>query len=77
MSEDILTQMRVVIEDVAKKDIPELTFETEFSDLPIDSLDMFTVIAALEDSSGRALSDDEFGQMETIGDMVRFFQGGK
>jgi acyl carrier protein len=58
---------------LAKADPTTLSLKTRISDLPIDSLDLFTVISELEDAFGGTVSDEEMGDMQTLGDIVAFF----
>lgn len=56
-------------------DLSAVTTATRLGDLPIDSLDLYTVIENLEDMTGQTLGDEAFGQMETVGDLLSFFFG--
>jgi len=60
---------------VASSDLSSVTPATQLGDLPIDSLDLYTVIENLEDMTGLTLEDEAFGQMETVGDLLAFFGG--
>ena len=46
---------------------------TKLSALPIDSLDLFSIIGSFEDRTGKSLSDEEFEEMKTVGDFLTFF----
>lgn len=61
------------ISRLAKTDPAMLSLETRIADLPIDSLDLFTVISEMEDAFGGTMSDEAMGAMETLGDIVAFF----
>lgn len=60
---------------VTSHDLSGVTVETKLGDLPIDSLDLYTVIENLEEASDGTLDDDAFEKMETVGDLVGYFFG--
>lgn len=64
-----------VIEKVAEESLPDASAGTEIDTLSIDSLDLFTVIGDLEEETGRSMSDDQMGEVATIGDLVQHFYG--
>lgn len=74
MANDAFTLATSIIARLSKTDPGALSMDTALSDLPIDSLDLYTVISELEDSLGGSVSDDELGEMTTLGDLVRHFQ---
>ena len=56
-------------------DISEITMDSKFSDLGIDSLDTVEMIMNLEDEVGCEIELDE--KVETVGDLVRFVESKK
>ena len=75
MTQTGVTQTKAIIEKVAEEDVPGMSAETTIESLPVDSLDLFTVIGELEEATGRKMSDEEMGDLETVGDLVRHFFG--
>lgn len=53
-------------------DISEITMESRFKDLGLDSLDTVEMLMNLEDKIGREIELDR--KVETIGDLVRFIE---
>lgn len=51
----------------------ELTGETKLSALGIDSLDLFSVVAFLEDKSGKKISDESYEKLEKVNDLIWYF----
>lgn len=56
-------------------DVSEITMESKFSDLGIDSLDTVEMIMNLEDKVGYEIELDQ--KVETVGDLVRFVESKK
>jgi acyl carrier protein len=56
-------------------DVSEITMDSKFSDLGIDSLDTVEMIMNLEDEVGYEIELDE--KVETVGDLVRFVESKK
>jgi acyl carrier protein len=73
MSEQALAEVQGIIEKVCKKDVSSITEETKIDDLPIDSLDLFTVIGELEDATKRSMEDDEMQALNNVGDLIHHF----
>ena len=66
-----------IVEQIAENtdfDPAELTRETDFQKLGIDSLDMVEMVMNLEDELGVEI-DLEGKKLETIGDLVDFIEG--
>lgn len=53
-------------------DVSEITMDTTFAALGIDSLDTVELLMNLEDSIGREIELDQ--KVETVGDLVRFVE---
>ncbi len=54
-------------------DVSEITRETTFQDLGIDSLDTVEMLMKLEDKIGVEVELDQ--KVETVGDLVTFIEG--
>lgn len=75
MKDEDIKQTVAILEKVAETDLPEAGPDTAISDLPIDSLDLYTVISDMEDLTGKSMDDDAMGSVATVGDLVRHFYG--
>ncbi len=53
-------------------DVSEITMESSFKDLGIDSLDTVEMLMDLEDRFGKEIELDR--KVETVGDLVRFIE---
>lgn len=53
-------------------DASEITMESNFKDLGIDSLDTVEMLMSLEDVIGQEIELDQ--KVETVGDLVRFIE---
>lgn len=56
-------------------DVSEITMDSKFSDLGIDSLDTVEMIMNLEDEVGYEIDLDE--KIETVGELVRYVESKK
>jgi acyl carrier protein len=48
-----------------------VTEETTIDSLGLDSLDFLDLMLAVEKESGKKVPDDKFGDLHTVGDIVR------
>lgn len=65
-----------VISKLAGADQSSLKPETELvADLGIDSPKALQLLVELEDELGIEISDDEAARMETVGDVLAFYDG--
>ena len=53
-------------------DVSEITMDSKFADLGIDSLDTVEMLMSLEDKLGREIELDQ--KVETVGDLVRYIE---
>ena len=53
-------------------DVSEITMDSSFQDLGIDSLDTVEMIMNLEDKLGKEIELDQ--KVETVGDLVKFIE---
>ncbi|WP_353893961.1 acyl carrier protein [Proteinivorax hydrogeniformans] len=52
----------------------EITKETSFEDMGVDSLDIFQLVVELEEAFEIEIDDSEAASMKTVGDAVEFVE---
>lgn len=63
------------MEEELGKDRNEVTLESDIiKDLGLDSLDIVTLIMAVEDEYGFTADDDEIVNLKTVGDVVKYIE---
>ena len=62
-----------LVAERVEKDISEITMDSKFQDLGIDSLDTVELLMNLEDKLGIEVELDQ--KVETVGDLVAFIEG--
>ena len=73
MSQDILSGLAVIVNEVAGVPVEDVTSDKSFvDDLDIDSLSMVEVVMAAEDKWGVKIPDSEVKNLKTVGDAVTF-----
>ena len=73
MSQDILSGLAVIVNEVAGVPVEDVTSDKSFvDDLDIDSLSMVEVVMAAEDKWGVKIPDSEVKNLKTVGDAVNF-----
>ena len=73
MSEDILSGLAVIVNEVAGVPVADVQADKSFvDDLDIDSLSMVEVVMAAEDKWGVKIPDSEVKNLKTVGDAVDF-----
>lgn len=71
----ILEKIKDILENELGKDRNEITLESDIiKDLGLDSLDIVTLIMAVEDEYGFTADDDEIVGLKTIGDVVGYIE---
>ncbi len=65
----VFEKVKEILMEKTDKDESEITLETSFSDLGIDSLDIVEMSMDLEDAFGIELEVDE--KLATVGDLVK------
>ncbi len=71
----ILEKIKDIMEEELGKDRNEVTLESDIiKDLGLDSLDIVTLIMAVEDEYGFTADDDEIVNLKTIGDVVKYIE---
>ena len=75
MSEDILSGLAVIVNEVAGVPVADVQADKSFvDDLDIDSLSMVEVVMAAEDKWGVKIPDSEVKNLKTVGDAVDFIE---
>ena len=61
-----------LVAERVEKDVSEITMDSKFQDLGIDSLDTVELLMNLEDKLGKEIELDQ--RVETVGDLVRYIE---
>ena len=61
-----------LVAERVEKDVSEITMDSKFQDLGIDSLDTVELLMNLEDKLGMEVELDQ--KVETVGDLVAFIE---
>jgi len=73
MSDDILTGLAAIVNEVAGVPVEDVQPDKSFvDDLDIDSLSMVEVVMAAEDKWGVKIPDSEVKNLRTVGDAVAY-----
>ncbi len=71
----ILEKIKDIMEEELGKDRNDVTLESDIiKDLGLDSLDIVTLIMAVEDEYGFTADDDEIVNLKTVGDVVKYIE---
>lgn len=71
----VLEKIKDIMEGELGKDRNEVTLESDIiKDLGLDSLDIVTLIMAVEDEYGFTADDDEIVNLKTVGDVVKYIE---
>ena len=71
----ILEKIKDIMEEELGKDRNEVTLGSDIiKDLGLDSLDIVTLIMAIEDEYGFTADDDEIVKLKTVGDVVKYIE---
>ncbi len=71
----ILEKIKDILENELGKDRNEITLDSDIiKDLGLDSLDIVTLIMAVEDEYGFTADDDEIVNLKTVGDVVKYIE---
>lgn len=71
----ILEKIKDIMEEELGKDRNEVTLESDIiKDLGLDSLDIVTLIMAVEDEYGFTADDDEIVNLKTVDDVVKYIE---
>lgn len=71
----VLEKIKDILENELGKDRNEITLDSDIiKDLGLDSLDIVTLIMAVEDEYGFTADDDEIVSLKTVGDVVNYIE---
>ena len=71
----ILEKIKDIMQEELGKDRNQVTLESDIiKDLGLDSLDIVTLIMAVEDEYGCTADDDEIVNLKTVGDVVKYIE---
>ena len=71
----ILEKIKDIMQEELGKDRNQVTLESDIiKDLGLDSLDIVTLIMAVEDEYGFTADDDEIAALKTVGDVVNYIE---
>ena len=71
----ILDKIKDIMETELGKNRNDVTLESDIiKDLGLDSLDLVTLIMAVEDEYGFTADDDEIAALKTVGDVVNYIE---
>lgn len=74
----ILEKIKDIMQEELGKDRNQVTLESDIiKDLGLDSLDIVTLIMAVEDEYGFTADDDEIVALKTVGDVVNYIEKNK
>ena len=68
----IFNAVAELIAEHTDREVSEITMESSFKELGIDSLDTVELLMQLEDTVGREIELDR--KVETVGELVRFIE---
>ena len=72
--DQILAEIRNELEAMRVPEAQEATFDSEWADLDVDSLELVELVKALEDRYGIQIADEELKPIKGVGDAVRLVQ---
>ena len=68
-------KLKEIIEEKLNAEGAAITEETSFKeDLDADSLDLFELVMALEESTGISIDDADAANLKTVGDILRYLK---
>ena len=74
----ILEKIKDIMQEELGKDRNQVTLESDIiKDLELDSLDIVTLIMAVEDEYGFTADDDEIVALKTVSDVVNYIEKNK
>jgi acyl carrier protein len=73
----IQDRTKLIIGAFLAPDHADLSDNSTFDSLGIDSLDIVDLVIALEDEFSVDIPDDQIGNLKTVSDAVRFIEGAK
>jgi acyl carrier protein len=70
MSDPLASRVIAAIAEMQKKPVEDVTLESTFSELGIDSLNGFHLLCELEEQLGIVIPDDDARGLRSVGDIV-------
>jgi acyl carrier protein len=70
MSDALASRVIAAIAEMQKKPVEDVTLESTFSELGIDSLNGFHLLCELEEQLGIVIPDDDARGLRSVGDIV-------
>lgn len=68
----VLDKVKTIIVEQLNVDGADITLETSFEDLDVDSLDLVELIMAIEEEFGIEISDEDGEKITTVGSAVEY-----
>ena len=69
-----LSKIAEMLAEICDTPAEEITEDTAFADLGIDSLDITEVVMKVEDEYGITLQEDDAFNVKTVGDVVKLVE---
>ena len=74
-SEDVAARVVRIAAEILSLDGPSPSLDSRVvDDLGADSIDLFSLVSALEDEFGGSIDEDDMNAMETLRDIVEYIQ---
>lgn len=71
-------EIKTIIAENLGVEEDSITMESSFKDdLKADSLDLFEMVMALEETFGIEIPSDDLGQLETVADVINYVESHK
>ncbi len=71
---ETLDIMRQAVTKELGRDLGELTLETSFEDMQLDSLEVVQMIMAIEEAFDIEIDDDDVDGFKTVGQLVEYIE---
>lgn len=75
---EMFEEIKTIVAENLGVEEDSITMETSFKDdLKADSLDLFEMVMALEETYGIEIPSDDLGQLETVADVIDYVESHK